>query len=492
MSTQIIEWSIDGIRLLIADPSGRVSRAVVWETFDHHDTSVSAQEFGDKFKSWLNRQSIQPGQARLVLPRESIVIRQLQLPQAPEEELPDLVKFQSAAKSSVPIDDLALDYLPIETATDVGRSVVTASIDRRRLQRFIQILTAAGFDVSAVTISPLTVGQFVNKFSGNSLGSRPAEIVVFQRDKLIEMSIFVHGSLVFSHTLVLPEMNRLKPFESGLARSIVALHQTYPDVSIEHCYFVGSRDDFEIRELLEKKFPNHVSQVIHPTSLMNQCETAGFESLIGAAFPASSEDLKLDLLHPRKRIEKPDRRKWYWIAGGSAAVLLFIISYGLFLSHKGALEAAIEELNDTIAEVDRKLKAGAPQLDAFQRIESWSLGDANTIVTWNLLRANMPGTDRLYLSELRLLPVNTADVSARFTGVGFARQRNDVDDLYQQLAENGFRVKPQATTTASRDPDYPIRFELDVDVLRPALKSPEAAKTSTSVSTAQVTSNSRS
>lgn len=82
------------------------------------------------------------------------------------------------------------------------------------------------------------------------------------------------------------------------------------------------------------------------------------------------------------------------------------------------------------------------------------------------------------MSELRLQPVVATDSEARFTGVGFARLRNDVDNLNQQLAENGFRVTPQATTTSSRDPDYPIRFELNVEVIKIVDSDPKVTQSS--------------
>ncbi len=477
MSKLIIEWSIDGVRFLNADASGRVSQLGVWTTFEHHDTSFTPRETGEKLKSWVAQSGLNAGQATLVLPRESVVIRQLQLPQAPEDEIPDLVRFQSAVKSSLPIDDLALDYLPMsDAATGTGLSVVTTSIDRKRLHRINQILTVAGFDVTAVTTTPLTIGQFVKKFGGASLGVSQPEIVVFQRDSLIEISIFDGGSLAFSHSVVLPETNRLKPLESGLTRSIVALHQTHPDVDIKRCYLTGFGNDKAVRELLESKFRGNVTDVALPDSLSGNNKISGFESLIGAVLPVDNENLKLDLLHPRKRVEKPDRRKLYWSVGGAAAVLLLMLTYGIFLSKKGTLEASIEALEVSITDVENKLKAGESQIDAFGKIDGWSQTQLNPVNAWNQLRSNMPDTGRLYLTELRLQPINEEDSVARFTGVGFARHRDDVDDLYFELAENGFQVTPHAPTPTSRDPDYPIRFELDIHQLHQQLDSPKKPK----------------
>lgn len=477
---QIIEWSIDGIRLLVADSSGRVTRAALWNSFQHHDTDITAEELGEELRKWLDQQGVATGPATLVLPREMVVIRQLQLPQAPPEEIPDLVKFQSAAKSSVPVDDLALDYLPVPSSGDVpGLSVLTASIDRKRLRRIIQSLHFAGFEITRVTATSVSIAPFAKTYGGATLGVSEPEIIVFQRGSLIEMSIFDRGSLLFAHTLVLPEGESSKALESGLTRSIVALKQSQPGVDFSRCYLCGTRSDNSVQKLLEKRFGDGLVEVAFPAALAAGSDVAGFECLIGAVLSDANANLHLDFLHPRKRIEKPDRTKWYWIGGSVAAALIMMVGYGLFVSKKSGLDASIASLNESIAETDKKLKEGEPQADAFSKIQSWSQGQTNPIEVWNYLRNHMPGTDRLYLSELRLQPVTGPDVEARLTGVGFARQRNDVDNLYQQLAENGFRVMPQATSTTSRDPDYPVRFELNVEILRGNLVPPDTAQSST-------------
>ena len=51
MSQQILEWSLDGIRIVSADASGRVNQAAFWESFEHHDSSLTSQELGEKTKA---------------------------------------------------------------------------------------------------------------------------------------------------------------------------------------------------------------------------------------------------------------------------------------------------------------------------------------------------------------------------------------------------------------------------------------------------------
>ena len=57
------------------------------------------QEAGQWLKDELARIGVTSKQVMVTLPTEDAVVRQLELPNAPDEELPDLVRFQAADKS---------------------------------------------------------------------------------------------------------------------------------------------------------------------------------------------------------------------------------------------------------------------------------------------------------------------------------------------------------------------------------------------------------
>lgn len=469
----IIEWSSGILRLARVDLSGHVKQLSVLENSLLNDAKAPVDEVSGIIKSWLARDQMIAGPATLVLPRDAVVLRPLQLPKAPDDEIPDLVRFQASAKSSMPIDDLALDYLPMESSGEVpGLSVMTVSCEKRRLTRMQNILESAGIEVERVTITPLAIGNFVSHFGGSQLGAKSPEMVIYQRGSEVEISIFDRQSLVFSHVVTLPETNHLKPLESALTRSIVSLEQTHPNVSLERCYLVGSSGDRPVRELLDKRFNSNVVMVSASDAFRGVQEVHGFETLIGAALTAPQANLIVDLLHPRKKQEKPDHRRFYGTVAGVAAVMIVGFGFLMFRSKTQTLQQEIDTYNDQIVSIDKILEAGKPTLKAYGHIEEWALGQVDPIVALDDLRKQFPGTDSVYLEDLRFEPQGDADFQLMFTGTAYAKNRDAINNLGDKLAQSGFEVILNPPDISPKDPDYQWNAKLTAKKRRTVPEKP--------------------
>ena len=73
-------------------------------------------------------------EALVAVGRASIELRFLSTPPAPEEELPDLVRFQAVRQFTTLGDDWPLDFVPLSPNADGGINVLAAAIspDLRR------------------------------------------------------------------------------------------------------------------------------------------------------------------------------------------------------------------------------------------------------------------------------------------------------------------------------------------------------------------------
>ena len=88
----------------------------------------------------------------------------------------------------------------------------------------------------------------------------------------------------------------------------------------------------------------------------------------------------------------------------------------------------------------------------------------------------MEGTDRRYLIKLNGQP-GAAGIVGVVRGDGFAKERDDVDDLATTLSTNeGVTVTPHKVEKGGNDGDYPWKFDLDVSWKPVSKKGSGAAK----------------
>jgi hypothetical protein len=478
----ILEWRRDELRLLLADGSAGASKvraAAAKELTAHADPAIPVAEAGAALRVWLAEHHCSGGPVTLVLPREGFVLRRLKLPAAPIDDLPDLVRFQTATRTSAPIESLAIDFIPLPGgAPESGLEAMTVSLDREQLARITAVCAAAGLEPASLMCSPFTIARLLRARPAPDLGQGAPDLVVYQQGSRVELSIFEFGTLVFSHAVQLteePGVDRYKPLKSELARSLVALNQAQPDANLERCLYVSGAADASLVDILRQRFGAGF-RLVDLAQVSPGAEAAGYEALLGAALSERDELLHLDLLHPRRRREAPDRRKLYWSLGAGGAALALLLAMGVFYSRKGALETSISVLQAELSTGEQRVLKGKPRAEAYARIAKWKEADADAIDLWTGLQQRFQQTDRIYLIDLKIIP-QQGDVLARFTGKGQAKTRADVDDMTQTLSESGYRVKPTTPTLGKRgDPDYPWGFELDVDLPRPA-PSPASART---------------
>lgn len=411
-------------------------------------------------------------QTVVVVPREAVVMRKLQLPLAPPDELPELVRFQAATRTSASMETLALDFLPVPVLDpEQGQQVISITMDRDSLRRIEQVCQAARLELQQVTLSSLTVGELVRAEKARNLGMEQPDLVVYQHGNRLELSIYDLGTLVFSHSTQLSKehsgpssADELKPFKSDLSRSLVTLSQERLGADVARCFYVSGTSDAGVLDLLQQRFPDNVIPV-NAAERPSGRIPAGYEAAYGAAIPVSDERVRLDLLHPRKRREIPDRRKWYYGGGAVLALLVLLLSYAMFHLKKSALENSISLLQADVNTKTEQLKKGKPKADAHQRLAKWKEGDADPIELWNALRSQLANTERVYLTEIRVVP-QSGEMQARYVGRGQARTQADVYLLTQQLSDRQFRVKPTTPHSGNRDPEYPWEFDLDVELPR--------------------------
>ena len=87
--------------------------------------------------------------------RSGVELRLLSLPPAPDEELPELVRFQAVRQFSALGDDWPLDFFPIDQQRpDLPRSVLAAAISPELVAQIQQNCAAAELKLRRLVLRP--------------------------------------------------------------------------------------------------------------------------------------------------------------------------------------------------------------------------------------------------------------------------------------------------------------------------------------------------
>jgi len=471
----------------------RVRQAVelVWpEDLDPQTDVVRA---GKWLKTALREAGMSATQVLLSLPREDVVVRQLELPTAPENEMPDMVRLQAATKSTIPLNQLLLDYLPLPVEKDSeSSSVLMTTVPTSQISPIKELLGAAGLELLSIGISPV----FTAELAVRAQRSMPAaadelSLIISRHNTRVEISMMRQGNLLFSHSTQVHGEDTTSDDRAIVAeinRARLSLQGILERSEIAHVWVLGSETETTglcglIRERLECDVQalDPFEAVDTKAKVVAHLERrSGFSSPVGMLLSQGGGMVpSIDFLNPRRKQIPRDTRK-IKIAAAIAAVFLVAVSgIGWHWINLSNLDTQIATRGKEQADLLALIKKGKPSLDASAQIDDWNRHNVNWLDTMTLFNQSFAqlnadnssdteiatrSSHRIYLSELHFEATGQSS-QGQMRVQGFSKVGGDVDQLRNDLSEQDYRVLPYEIKWSSRDPDgyrreFPMEFEL--------------------------------
>ncbi len=454
------------------------------------DLSLTEQprQVGEWLKAELARLGIGGRQTLVALAREDAVVRQLELPNAPDEELPDLVRFQAATKSTLPLDQLLLDFVPLPPRAGMdGREVLMTTISTQFAGRIRTLVEAAGLELASISITPFAMAELVARVERRR-GDDPNDLslIVARHAQRVEISMMLHQHLLFTHSAQLHEVDEQgnnRALLAEVSRAQYSLNQMLPDVAVARVWVLGSES--ENRALcvaLRERLDRDVATLDPLSDVGAEVDTAAdvpgnlalYAGPMGVLYAYQASSIPtVNFLNPRKPPVKVDRRKQRLALAAAGIMLIAAAGYGSLQMHLSDLDASIKSKRDEHRQLQAEVKKGQPDLKAAELIDDWSTHNVNWLDQLQQLNKTLPGTERIYLTAYRFDPAS-GDAIARIRGDAYARQRFDIQTLSQRLADENYRVQPQEDRLSRADSGYPRRFSLDLRLVPPAGDAPQS------------------
>jgi Tfp pilus assembly PilM family ATPase len=424
----------------------------------------------EKLKQALADHRIGKADALVIVKRSGVEIRELNLPPAPDNDLPDMVRFMARNEFASLTDQWLLDFVPLSSDESAPRKVLASGLSPERQKQILKVAEGAGLRIKHILLRPFE--------SFSLLQSRLAEgkrsLIVDLGDFQIDMIVSVNRNIVSTRTVRLAEGDadsRINQILAEVKRTAVSSENVLGnrpldeiillgDTPIDAPLAAGIRDRMQVEVRVEKPF-DLVEQDFSQTPAG---DSAQYSALLGSLLQqAAGTRHAIDYLNPRRPIVKTDLRKKLLIYGGLAAsILCLATAIGWWVLRTQGMEiAALEQQVEQLVEKN----LGDDKQPGVEQI----MGEVRAIDKWKL--SSIDWLEELHEKSQRFLTpddaiVDILDASIRDRGPMInikGRVASDTrEKLFDALTSRPYQIKPEQWEAEDQDPSYPEPYDFRI------------------------------
>ena len=336
-----LEWNDSEARVAVASLHG--TQAVFEQAFavplktGKPDDGETIPDIGSQIAAGLPG-GLKGTDALVAIGRTNIELRQVSVPAAPDDELPDMVRFQAMREFNALDDTWPLDFITLSTDPEQPRDVLAATINPDQLSQIRRVVREAGLKPQRMILRPCAAASLFSRKTPP--GDGQVRLLVDLLKSEADLTLLIDGTVNLTrcarmHSDPLDRPETPKALISELRRTIAAAHNQLGDRRIDELvlFGVGPR-----HEALAETVRTETSL---PVTLFDPFEGLQLGGRLAREMPDSPDRFAplcgilldeleqkshaVDFLHPRRRPKPPSRRKSYAVVG--LAVALVVLSF---------------------------------------------------------------------------------------------------------------------------------------------------------------------
>jgi len=422
-----IDWDESELRIVAANSSGSKVSITRADVLPLDDSDVYS-----RLRNYVSEHDLDKADTFVVIGRGKAELRELQLPPVPDEELPDMVRFQAIRNFASAGDNATIDYL-ITSRNESGMKAIAAAVSPSQLTEVREVCQAASLEPEQIVLRPLAAAALF--LQTDKLDSKGAEsngtkqesgdtVLIDLLNDDAEITVIRDGGVIFVRTVRMPvstltdsQKAHAKSLVNELRRSLLACGSTQ---NLSRVVLWG-RESVHREQIDQIAASTKVDvEVLNPFDLVNT-EKAAQSKLpehIGRLAPLvgilvcddDHASQLIDFLNPRKREEvKPNHRRTALLVGVPIAVLAGILFWAY--QNLRSLDSQIEQLTSIIADTKEPVTEALEEIAKVQRIDQFLDSQPVWLDELRQIAIRLPEPDKVMLKSISA----TSDVR---TGVG--------------------------------------------------------------------------
>lgn len=493
--TLVLEWDSREARVIAISQKGR--KWTVEDAFavplPARDASAGDKVVGPMLRDALAQRGLAGSKCKIVVGRSSIELRYLTVPQAPSEEMPDLVRFQALRQFSQLGEEWPLDFV---TVSDNGETqlVLAASIVPSSLDGLVDVCKLAGLAPEQVFLRPFAAAANV---AGEAIAEgQERRLVVEVLTDEADLVVVDRGRPIFCRTVKLPTgpdaaEARNTSLVGEIRRTVAAAQNQIPGREITHISLFAAASESAV-VLTKLQQSNFTAEAIDPfaevdpsrLTEINAAQRGSFAPLMGVVHLLSGATTpSIDFLNPRQRPLPPDNRRRNVLAIAAAVLLLLSCVTGYYY-WSDSMDSQVADLTRDINKTKEEIKTFEDRILAANSLQNFEKTNISAAQKLAELSEMLPAADRVLLTQFNLINPETkptrggkfVEVAGAMEIQGGAKEPKDKVEVEQKLHSFG-TVKNKATTPG-KDPNYPekIHEQVTFEVTKPVTTKTPATK----------------
>ncbi|TWT52458.1 Competence protein A [Rubripirellula amarantea] len=462
-----IDWDETELRLVVGDVRGSSVR-ITDVAIIALETGAMAKDVATVLREHVSENGLQNVEALVAIGRGKAELREMKLPPVPNEELPDMVRFQAIRSFASAGDSATVDFL-VTDRTDTSIEMIAAAIGPNKLNEIRKCCESAGLLPKRIALRPLSTAALYLTRVGNDPKANIVLVDLLADDA--EIVIAKNGKVIFVRTVRMPKGTdaRNRALSGELKRSLVAcgadarpdkvvlwgkpsVHVGDQQILAEACNatveIVDPFDLVDVDKKTAKELPDHVGRLAPLVGML-------------AADGGHPERL-IDFLNPRQRPEEPPQKWKNALLIGVPAAAALLLAY-LVYSKFSSLDQQIAELKSTNASMKSSVDQAVESVGKTEQIDQFLDGNVQWLDELKRLADQMPPSNEMIVRSISAT-ADQREGGGKLQVTGAVVSPSVIDDFEQALRDGAHEVIGDGASEEKKDTTYRWGFSESIQV----------------------------
>lgn len=490
--SRLLAFDWDDLELRVAIATSHGGKAVLQRAFavrlppSGDGKAIEPAAVGQALSNALAGESVRRVETLAAIGRSAVELKELSLPPAPDDELPDLVRFQATREFAQLQEDSPLDFIPLSGNDVEHRTVIAAAIPQATLARYHSACQEAELDLKHLVLRSSASASLLSR---RHPGHGQARMLVDLLGDEVDLTVLVGDTPIVARTTRLPgessDPEQCRPVFLEIRRTIAAVQNRLHDQRVDAVYLCGDSpyqaalteqvkrelnlpvevfepfEGFELSGALRRSLPEHRSR---------------FAPLLGMlADAAAGQKHAIDFLDPRRKPEPKSRRREATLAVACAATLVLAFVGWTWYRITG-MDNEIRQLSQRSIQLDGDVKKAKALQKEVAEIDAWAASDVPWLDVLYRVSTRAPKAEDALLTQWIAGSEKSKAGGGTLTVHGLVRDKATLNALESQLrSASQFKVSVSEIDSDKKNQRYAWAFKSDVQIPKEAVAAVQKA-----------------